>query len=43
MSTARPRARIKARSEAEFRRWERLAEQQKKKTTTYVTPTEVKK
>lgn len=33
------RARIKARSEAEFRRWERLAEQQKQKTTT----TEVKK
>ncbi len=39
MSTARPRAKIKARTPEEFERWRRLAEQQKKKTT----PTEAKK
>jgi hypothetical protein len=35
----RPRARIKARTPEEFERWRRLAEQQKKKTTT----TEIRK
>lgn len=43
MSTTRPRAKIKARTPEEFERWRRLAEQQKKKTTTYATTREVKK
>jgi len=49
MSTARPGARIKARTPEEFERWRRLAEKRQDRrtphtaTTTNDTPTEVKK
>jgi len=51
MSTARPRAKIKARTPEEFERWRRLAEKRQDRhtphrvpaTTTNVTPTEIRK
>jgi hypothetical protein len=43
MSTARPGAKIKARTPEEFERWRRLAEKrQDRRTPTNDTPTEVK-
>jgi hypothetical protein len=41
MSTARPKARIKARTPEEFERWRRLAEKRQDRHTPHTAPTNV--